>query len=120
MQTEFIKEDNDFVRKEIKPLVIEDTKQVEERLSTGLIPDERKNNSIQTPIARVAQNDLIDEMLPRFRFRILRGHSIGNLRKHKQLSMIAYAGLGVIGLATAEFGRRDLKVKWKTSFKTHK
>ena len=111
VQYEYIKQGNDFVRKEIQPLVIDDTKQVEERLSTGLIPDQRKNNSIQVPLARAATNDMVDQMMPRFRFRILRGHSIGNLRKHRQLSMLAYAGLAVMGLVTEEKGRKYLMQK---------
>ena len=50
-------------------------------------------------------------MMPRFRFRILRGHTIGNLRKHSRLSILAYAGLAVMGLATEEQGRRYLRNK---------
>jgi len=57
----------------------------------------------------------MDQMMPRFRFRILRGHTIGNLRKHRQLSILAYAGLGVMGLATEEKGRRYLRDKRKVS-----
>ena len=56
---------------------------------------------------------MMDVDLPRFRFRILRGHTIGNLRKHRQLSILAYAGLAVMGLATEEQGRRYLRDKRK-------
>lgn len=73
----------------------------------GLIKDERTNTDLALPRENV--NTLMDEMMPRFRFRILQGHTIANLRKHRRLSMLVYAGLGAMGLYTAQKGARYLK-----------
>ena len=74
---------------------------------TGLIKDKRTNTDLALPSQNV--NILMDEMMPRFRFRILRGHTIANLRKHRRLSMLVYAGLGAMGFYTAQKGARYLK-----------
>ena len=42
--------------------------------------------------------------LPRLRFRILKGHTIGNLTKHRNVSISAYAGLAAIGTLTISKG----------------
>lgn len=41
---------------------------------------------------------------PRFNFRILKGHSVDNLMKHRTGAMQAYLGFGAMGVATIEFG----------------
>ena len=74
---------------------------------TGLIKDERTNTDLALP--RQNLNTLMDQMMPRFRFRILQGHTIANLRKHRRLSILVYAGLGAMGLYTAQRGARHLQ-----------
>ena len=41
---------------------------------------------------------------PRFKLRILKGHTVDNLLKHRSGAMQAYLGFGAMGVATIEFG----------------
>ena len=45
----------------------------------------------------------------RFQFRILKGHTIENLLKHRDLGMAVYAGLAIMGVFTIWFGKELIR-----------
>ena len=46
---------------------------------------------------------------PRFSFRILKGHSIDNLLKHRNGNMLAYLGLAAMGVFTVVAGEEAIR-----------
>jgi len=77
--------------------------------NTGQIKDARTNLSTQALRNVRKPNIDFDSMMPRFRFRILRGHTISNLIKHRNSSLLSYAGLGAVGAILSALGAEDMR-----------
>ena len=64
------------------------------------------NKLILMPPDQPAWDDITT---PRFNLRILHGHTVDNLMKHRMLSLRVYLGLAAMGVCTVEFGEQLLR-----------
>ena len=69
--------------------------------------DSKENDLIIGPPEKPASWANVDD--PRFNFRILKGHTIDNLMKHRKAALQVYLGLAVMGVCTIEFGEQLIR-----------
>jgi len=53
---------------------------------------------------------------PRFQFRILQGHTVENLIKHRNASIQAYFGFGIMGMFTVYYGQYLIRDSIEVSY----